>query len=372
MNFGAGKIQCAVAILAWMAVFGFLVAPANRMAAQDGEEPAASEAPSLAEQIAPAAAEDESGELPAAPLQEEVQGEEYVPESTQEPAQGPIQEEVQEEQSGDEAEEPSENVNQAKDQDLDEGSGEDEDNASTTAPLIIADSQETSIIDESAEVAGEQDETESESPQEETNINKLKERIKYKQFRQDQNPEFVFSDLEDRRNFFKKIIDWMAGKKRQTRIQLIDPAGEISDADVFARGQEIKINQKHYRQFRPGLYQLKAIVTEGDRVTEEIQEFEWGVLTANTDKTIYQPNDIANLYFGVLDSSGHTICDAAISIKITDPQGSVSYLGGNPSGECGNDNITDIPDYSAIYQTTIPGKYEVEVVANNANGARTC
>jgi len=47
-------------------------------------------------------------------------------------------------------------------------------------------------------------------------------------------------------------------------------------------------------------------------------------------------------------------------------------LAATPVASAATTNITDIPDYSAIYQTTIPGKYEVEVVANNANGARTC
>jgi len=312
MNFWNGKTQLAVAILAWMVIFCFTLVPANRMAAQDAN-------PVL----------EQSAELVAEPVAEPIV----------EPDVEPISE-------------PGVELPQAQ-----------------SAITAATTTQELSAATAQPEADYEPIEPTEES-EHKSKIEKLKQRIKYKQFKKDQNPEFIFPSLEDRRNFLKKFFAWIMGKKRQTQIELIDPQGDISNADISISGQEVKINRKNNRQFRPGLYKIKAVIAEGDNAAEEIQEFEWGVLTVNTDKTIYQPNDTANLYFGVLDNLGHTICDAAINVKITDPENNASYLGANPSGECAQDNITDVPDYWATYQTTIPGKYEMEIIADNGSGAK--
>lgn len=51
------------------------------------------------------------------------------------------------------------------------------------------------------------------------------------------------------------------------------------------------------------------------------QEFSWGVLAVNPNKTIYLPNKSANLALAVLDDKGMMVCDAKIKLEIISPEG---------------------------------------------------
>jgi len=127
--------------------------------------------------------------------------------------------------------------------------------------------------------------------------------------------------------------------------------------------------------FRPGKYHLKILDESSLEVLIE-QDFTWGVLAINTNKSIYLPGETANLAMAVLDESGRMVCDAKLTLKITNPQGETKELSTeketikvNP--ECQLHNYTEKPDYEAVYQTKGIGAYQMELLAETQNGSFT-
>ena len=47
------------------------------------------------------------------------------------------------------------------------------------------------------------------------------------------------------------------------------------------------------------------------------QDFSWGVLAVNVNKSIYLPGEIAYVQMGVVDDWGSTVCDAKLDLNIT-------------------------------------------------------
>ncbi len=90
------------------------------------------------------------------------------------------------------------------------------------------------------------------------------------------------------------------------------------------------------------------------------------MLAINVNKSIYLPNEEAYIQMGVLNDKGHTICDAQLSLQITTPDfqtiilatedGTIQY-----SSECGPNNVVDVPDYFAYYQTGESGVYQMKL-----------
>ncbi len=147
---------------------------------------------------------------------------------------------------------------------------------------------------------------------------------------------------------------------------LIDASGRREDVGhtvVMGTDDTWGINvRSQKRVMRPGKYTIEVVVEDGDETFIERQEFYWGVLTINTNKSIFEPNEEAYLQMGVLDDTGHTICDANLELVIRDPDGndttlttadeSISY-----SGVCNGDTVVDIPDYFAYYTVGEVGVY---------------
>ena len=92
--------------------------------------------------------------------------------------------------------------------------------------------------------------------------------------------------------------------------------------------------------FRPGLHKLKVNYEKDGKVYTLEQEFTWGVLAINTNKSIYLPDEKAYLQMGVLDEGGRTICDAKVSLEITDPEGNKTILETSDLGETNNKQAT--------------------------------
>lgn len=84
---------------------------------------------------------------------------------------------------------------------------------------------------------------------------------------------------------------------------------------------EVEVENKS-NHFPPGAYTLKVSSKESFIYTRNLnQDFSWGVLAVNLNKSVYKEKEEAKLSFGVVDDEGHTICDAALSLKIKDPFG---------------------------------------------------
>ena len=115
--------------------------------------------------------------------------------------------------------------------------------------------------------------------------------------------------------------------------------------------------------FLPGKYKMEIEILKGRVVFVSSQDFTWGVLAVNVNKSVYQPNESAYLQMGVLDDTGNTVCDAALKLRIrkensqtitelSTKDGTIEY-----SKSCGANNVTDEPDYFTHYTTGEAGRY---------------
>lgn len=110
---------------------------------------------------------------------------------------------------------------------------------------------------------------------------------------------------------------------------------------------------------KPGKYTLQTTVRTDKGLLTSSQNFAWGVLAVNTNKAIYLPNENALIQMAVLSSSGHTICNAPLSLTVTDPSGHQTKPTVEQSGECQGDTYVSKPDYTATYTTKAPGRYKM-------------
>ena len=175
------------------------------------------------------------------------------------------------------------------------------------------------------------------------------------------------------------------------RIKIFEPQGRESllVPQVITRlvdgkeGFEIKL-PKPGRNFKPGKWKLEIEMETEEAIFVIEQDFTWGVLAINVNKSIYLPNEQAYIQMGVLRDDGHTICDASLKLEILDPSGNKIVFETDHetdakqnakqtrnlierSGECDGNNVTDVPDYFSYYQVGEPGIYEMKLT-NFDNG----
>jgi hypothetical protein len=126
-------------------------------------------------------------------------------------------------------------------------------------------------------------------------------------------------------------------------------------------------------QFKPGKFKLT--LTDQTGATIE-QDFLWGVLALNPDKTVYLSGETASFSMAVLNELGKMVCDAKLVLKITFQTGQVNELSTdngkiivNP--ECDSHEYTLKPDYEAKYLLDNVGSYGLELMATTGNGTYT-
>lgn len=119
---------------------------------------------------------------------------------------------------------------------------------------------------------------------------------------------------------------------------------------------------------RPGRYKVKVLDTSSNTVISE-QEFIWGVLAINTNKSIYAPNETAKIAMAVLDEAGNMVCTAKVALDITTPYGITTHLSTdngdikvNP--DCRMHSFTVNPDYETSYQTSDIGRHTMTLTAS--------
>ncbi len=135
---------------------------------------------------------------------------------------------------------------------------------------------------------------------------------------------------------------------------------------------EVKLKSN---QFKPGKYQLNVKLFTSNGEQNLTQDFTWGVLALNLDKSSYKIGEEAKIGIGVLDDMGATVCDAKVWLKITDSEGQTAELSTYNksiaiSNTCANGNVTNIPDYQANYTPKTNGTYQIELKAETENGPR--
>lgn len=123
-------------------------------------------------------------------------------------------------------------------------------------------------------------------------------------------------------------------------------------------------------RFRPGKYTLKITDSAGNATT---QDFTWGVLAINTNKSIYLPQETALIAMAVLDDTGNMVCDADVTLRITDPQNHTTTLS-TANGQivvndiCTKHEFSLTPDYQTLYKVGGAGSYQVTLSASTNNG----
>ena len=160
---------------------------------------------------------------------------------------------------------------------------------------------------------------------------------------------------------------------------LFDSGGNLKDINVeieeLREGKfDIKIPKQ--RAFRAGKYTLKIdLIKDGVAYSQE-QDFTWGVLAVNVNKSIYLPNENAFIGIGVLDDNGRVVCNADVTLEITNPLNEKTALttaNGDIkiSPECTYLGVTLLPDYYTTYSVDGVGNYVMNLTAITANGERS-
>jgi murein DD-endopeptidase MepM/ murein hydrolase activator NlpD len=155
-------------------------------------------------------------------------------------------------------------------------------------------------------------------------------------------------------------------------VELFDVDGTKADVTVetVSDGDPTVLRMTPGSHFLAGRYRLK--VTDGDGNTTT-QDFTWGVLAINTNKSIYLPEETADIAIAVLDETGLMVCDATVTLEITPPEGSPTTLSTQDGSikvnpECNQKKFTLTPDYETSYTTGGVGAYAMKLTAKTANG----
>ncbi|MFA6573290.1 MAG: hypothetical protein WCT13_03900 [Patescibacteria group bacterium] len=164
-------------------------------------------------------------------------------------------------------------------------------------------------------------------------------------------------------------------KKREVKsVQLIHPDGSVAEPETIVEKkedkgtvtEEYKIQTKNFDQ--PGVYQATFTVEEDGVVQEKTEKFAWGVLALNTSKSVYQPDETANLSISAYNARGDFVCDADLSIQITDPKGKQAILTTDKeisrSSSCGPRSVTNIADYTTSIDNLIAGDYILNITGS--------
>ncbi|MCK5342176.1 MAG: hypothetical protein KAR20_02165, partial [Candidatus Heimdallarchaeota archaeon] len=139
---------------------------------------------------------------------------------------------------------------------------------------------------------------------------------------------------------------------------------------VYGENNEWSISLERYRDVNvPGKYTLEVEVEEGGEIYIDKKDFYWGVLAINTNKATFTPNETAYVQMGVLSDTGNTICDAELILTVTDPTGVSHPLYVERSGLCDGNNVVEVPDYFAYFDTTATGTYRMELVHFDEDGS---
>lgn len=169
------------------------------------------------------------------------------------------------------------------------------------------------------------------------------------------------------------------------RVKVADRNGtELPDAaDIeMVNGKPSVRVARSKDHFRPGRYELRVDVLYNKKIFSSVQEFTWGVLAINADKSIYLPGETAYLQMAALDDLGYNLCSSDLKLEVESPSfektvfitkasstvtGEEKVIGQTPF--CSRNNVTDLPDYFAHYIVSGTGTYRM-TLTNLENGYR--
>jgi len=167
---------------------------------------------------------------------------------------------------------------------------------------------------------------------------------------------------------------------QEIKVIVKDNAGTVTEtASKIERVSDDRIKvilgEDNQKEIKPGKYTLDIEVKNSAKTYNLEQDFTWGVLAINTDRSVYEPEEEAFIGMAVLNDFGNMVCDAKVNLEITDPSGNTTNLSTDNhdvtvSKECRLKGVTNSPDYFATYQTKNSGTYVMKLKAETTNGAR--
>jgi len=175
-------------------------------------------------------------------------------------------------------------------------------------------------------------------------------------FQLNEEPEFRFR--------YKKSNPFSTWRNMNLTVQIVGFDGQvftISPDFIFENDDEFLVKLKRLREFRPGIYKIILKIEEDGETLEFEQDFSWGVLAINVNKSIYLPNETAYIQMAALRDDGQTIWDANLWLEIITPSGIIVGPEVENSGNSGPNNVTDEPDYFAYYQVGGAGIYQIKL-----------
>jgi len=112
------------------------------------------------------------------------------------------------------------------------------------------------------------------------------------------------------------------GNEEQITTEIYDSSGnQIGIASEYekVRDGKFKLKLSLDQNYNPGLYKVKITINVNGETHIIEDEFAWGLVSLNTEKSIFKPGETAEFIIVVLDSEGHPVCDANLSMIINDP-----------------------------------------------------
>lgn len=155
------------------------------------------------------------------------------------------------------------------------------------------------------------------------------------------------------------ITDW-AGNPVQN--VLIEKTVVNSQVEVILHPQQFN--------FHPGKYTVHITTSDG---TTSTQNFTWGVLALNMNKSLYLPGQTAAIAMAVLDDKGMTVCSATVQLDITSPTGTVTHESTTDNSitvndQCHSHSMSLTPDYETHVTTGSVGNYAMTLTATTPSG----
>ena len=166
-----------------------------------------------------------------------------------------------------------------------------------------------------------------------------------------------------------QISSWQDSEKT-IHVDVIGPDGKTISAKSIIKEMrqgkyDIKVSSE--RSVHPGTYTIKVTMIKDGKKFVTTNQYSWGLVSLNTNKSIYKPGEVANFTIVVLNSTGNSVCNSNISMTIQNPQSGITTLssgnGITPQSECGL--------YSANYTTNTEGNYTVTISASTQTGVTT-
>ena len=181
------------------------------------------------------------------------------------------------------------------------------------------------------------------------------------------------------RKSFRKARRRLAKANESVEALVYDAQGELTniegEIEELREGRfAVKLARKRAR--RPGKYKLQVKLVKDGVTYVENREFTWGVLAINVNKSIYLPNEKSKIGIGVLDDEGSLVCDADVTLEITNPSNQKTVLTTankdiKISPECLFLGVTELADYYTDYNVGGVGTYNMNLTAVTANGTKS-